>query len=484
MSKPFLYDIESLPALEEKVICRWGQELRSSDDNWRLGDIGAQANLRFERVSNSLLRHSFKTYLGFTSQTKSQSHAANCYKHLVIFFEQNKFSGDFKEDLKKSLLKEISHRRRKSNEYILWYFKDWYLWCSDLGFPFCCDEFAESFGNLKIAGNIKGQAVMNLDKDHGPLTDDQLHTLVEALKNDKSRENIKIRTLAWLFVILGSNPRNLALLKWKDFEVFQSENGLKVYILRVPRIKKRQSRSRSEFKDRELDSRVGKILEDLQKDQKAKQEDFMFGDPAGNPMSPLLLTVLFSKYIQSLLFPNGFKVTPRRLRYTFATKLVMSGASKEKVAELLDHSDLQHVQVYFDLRHKIKDFLSEAESKKLGEVFRRFDGNILGKEKAKELPGDVHFSYVEDENKPVIGNCGSNSFCDLNPPFSCFVCPKFNAFEDSLEVYEKVLKFLVDWSKRRKDKWGENDRVHSLMHDVQLALGDLISRIKKGEING
>jgi hypothetical protein len=53
-------------------------------------------------------------------------------------------------------------------------------------------------------------------------------------------------------------------------------------------------------------------------------------------------------------------VTCRRLRYTFATRLVREGASQRQVAELLDHSDLQNVQCYFDLKSDIVESLDDA----------------------------------------------------------------------------------------------------------------------------
>ncbi|MDR8469758.1 phage integrase family protein, partial [Acinetobacter baumannii] len=46
-------------------------------------------------------------------------------------------------------------------------------------------------------------------------------------------------------------------------------------------------------------------------------------------------------------------VTPRRLRYTLATGLAAEGISRRELARILDHTDTQHVGVYFDVAGKI-----------------------------------------------------------------------------------------------------------------------------------
>ncbi|MDQ6674514.1 MAG: tyrosine-type recombinase/integrase, partial [Chloroflexota bacterium] len=41
-------------------------------------------------------------------------------------------------------------------------------------------------------------------------------------------------------------------------------------------------------------------------------------------------------------------LTPRRLRYTLATEMAREGASRHKIADVLDHTDLQNVEVYIE----------------------------------------------------------------------------------------------------------------------------------------
>ncbi|MFA5583027.1 MAG: tyrosine-type recombinase/integrase, partial [Bacteriovoracaceae bacterium] len=308
------------------------------------------------------------------------------------------------------------------------------------------------------------------DEDEGPYNDQELNSIVRLLKNDIKLSHGKL--LAYLFLTLGVNPRNLVLLKWEHFSVI--ENGShKIYLLKVPRIKKRSETI--DFKLRELDQRVGIIFDNL----KSKADDgYVFKDSNGEPLTVMGLRGVLLNYLSNLFEGSeleNVRISPRRFRYTFATRLVISGVSKERLADLLDHTDLQHVQIYYDLRHKIKGFLTEAENKKLGTILKRFEGSI---EFANtDIGKDIKY-YTLTANS-ALGKCGSDAHCDLNAPYSCFVCPKFNAFSDSLESYKKVYDDLLSWKKNRKEEFDENDRIQYQMDEVISALTDLIARIEE-----
>src|SRR5690606_30008975 len=126
--------------------------------------------------------------------------------------------------------------RNREEEYIIWYLKTWYIWCSDLDLMYFDSDFADSLENISVSGNIKGQAVMSLDQDEGPFNDFELSNIVNYLAKDEKPSLEKL--LTYLFLTLGANPRNLLLLKWKDLSVLKN-NEYSIYLLDVPRIKKR-----------------------------------------------------------------------------------------------------------------------------------------------------------------------------------------------------------------------------------------------------
>lgn len=470
-----LIDMSDLPVVKSEITTRYGETFNGEADVWRLNNGGQKFTAKFNLINDNYLRYNLKLFISFHVQRSSLSHAMNYYYSLMKQFKDYSLGEISEDSLKKHIRNEIKNKRGTKKEYALWHLIDWYCWCSDFGLPYFDEDFAFSMDNISLSGNLKGEAVRSLDKNKGPLSDNQLNSLIKALSFDTSEKYREENISTWLSLVLGTNPMNLALLKWGDFEIIESDQGgHRIYFLNVPRIKKRFEKMREEFKKRELDRRVGELLLKYKND--SNENSLIFNKTSRS------LGRLITEYCENTLGLD-FRVNPRRLRYTFATRLVLSGASKEKLADLLDHTDLQHVQVYYDLRHKIKGFIDAAESKRLGEIFKQFEGNILSGKDIEKVPHDLKFSYSGKEDKPVIGNCGSGELCELNPPFSCFLCPKFNAFDSSLPIYKKILKYLIGWSSKRLEDFGENDRIHTLMKDFQLAISDLINRIEEGDAN-
>lgn len=457
--------------LSTKLTLRNGAQINTACDYWKVDAKTKNFIFNFKEYRSTFLKSTLKLYAVYLLSSHSIPHSHNSHrflsKHLVKLKDLN--------SLDQNVLEISSLYRNTNNEWQLWYLKDFYLWALKMRIPNFKKNIGESLSSIRISGNSKGRQVLSLDTNEGPLSENELNELIKALTLDESSRWKQERVYLWLSLILGANTRNILLLHWSDFEVI-SKGNTKVYLISVPRIKKRLI-DRQDFKIRELDTRVGKILEDFRGDNISSISPIFISKKHDTYLNQSTLLNNIKRYI--LYLGINFKVTNRRLRYTFATRLVMNGVSKEKLSELLDHSDLQHVQIYYDLREKIKDFLSEAESKELGQIFSRFKGNVS----SNDGQGDIVYPYVKDSKKSVLGKCGSDNICTLNPPFSCIVCSKFNAFSDSLDIYKNMLKFLVGWSRRRRDKYGENDRIHSLMHDVQLALGDLIQRIEAEEMS-
>lgn len=468
--KEQIFDASTLPIISDNSLTFWGEQFNGNDDVWKFNDIGRKDSFNFLRIKNNHLRFSMKFFLSHYAQIRSLSYLVNFYSHFVIVLgEVDDYN--LEEKLSETINKRIIELRNSQREFEIWYLKFWYVWCADIELPFFDSEFAEYLSRIKISGNLKGQAVLSLDQDSGPLNDLELNCLLKLLFNDEDR---KEKLLVLLYLTLGCNSRNLSLLKWEDLTILQEED-FKLFLLKVPRIKKRKL-ARTEFRERELDSRVGKVFEKIQ--NVYKNEDFIFQKDNGENYTSKELRYIFMGYISMLVAKTDIEniwITPRRLRYTFATQLVISGVSKERLADLLDHTDLQNVQIYYDLRHKIKGFLSEAESTKLKDIYQRFEGKILPSKSTYNE--DVKY-HSHSEKVFSVGNCSQGTLCDLSPPYSCFVCPKFNAFEDSLESYKKMYSDLMEWKHQRKEAQGENDKIQNLHNEVISSLSDLIKRIE------
>lgn len=479
MRKLYLLNTDELPVLSDVIVATWLQEIETQNEVWQMHDVVSSGSIKFQKIQNEQLKYFFKLYYSNKVQSKSLAFCYNSSKFLLRIF--SKVKGRITERIIISvILDELKLKIGTKDEYQLWYIRDWYLWCADMSLPFFCEDFCLSLSNIKISGNLKGQAVLSLN-DEGPLKEVELNQFTNLLRKDNSVANAQSRLMCWLFLTLGCNTRNLSLLKVRDLKKIGTDETGYVYFLNVPRIKKRIVDSTS-YKKREIDQRIGKLLENYITNRNLPTSSHLFLSKNHVPLTGKTISQKVVEYVAKLSDAN-FKVhiNPRRLRYTFATRLVMSGVSKERLADLLDHSDLQNVQVYYDLRHKIKGYLTEAESQKLADVFGRFEGSITSR--AKSFNGENLKFYNENKDPLVIGKCGSGSLCDLSPPYSCFVCPKFNAFEESLDTYREMLSVLKKWKEKREEEFDTNDRIQFLMDEVLVSLNDLIIRITKKNDN-
>src|SRR5690606_13382331 len=68
---------------------------------------------------------------------------------------------------------------------------------------------------------------------------------------------------------------------------------------------------------------------------------------------------------------------PRRFRYSYATHIAEAGASKYHLAELLDHTDLQSVDVYVETSPAIAEQVARATDDAMRPLIRRFLGKII-----------------------------------------------------------------------------------------------------------
>jgi hypothetical protein len=82
------------------------------------------------------------------------------------------------------------------------------------------------------------------------------------------------------------------------------------------------------------------------------------------------------------------------------------------------------------------------------------------------------------KNLGGIGFCGANFLCDLHPPLSCYVCPKFQAWIDGphqqlLEELETFVQSLIAQSVN------QSDRIPYQLVEVVTAIRQLLSRIQE-----
>jgi hypothetical protein len=191
----------------------------------------------------------------------------------------------------------------------------------------------------------------------------------------------------------------------------------------------------------------------------------------------------FNQHIRRAVLKLGAKsrtgeplsITSRRLRYTLATRMVASGASRYAVAHALDHSDLQSVPVYFDVDENIVDNLDAALALALAPRAQAF---VVAREEDAQrgnLKGSrCHFSDRETDTHEPIGMCGNDSFCNVVGPMACYTCRRFQPWMDG--PHEEVLDFLVERRAGRQDQ-GLDAKLVGIEDNVILAVAGVIKQI-------
>jgi integrase len=510
-----LYSQFELSPLPNNVIDRAGLVVDTATNQWFINDPTGNFIIDWDlfHVKNQIISYALKRYILQRLKTVSPRESYNTWVSLRNLskikvwdsLSRQKSVEEIALILPQILSKYLECLRAENLTYQFARIRAWYLWCVDQELPGFDSEVMYDLMKIKIPGNTKGLAVMTDDSEQGPLTDNEVNALRSALIKDKGP--LIERVCVWLCLSFGCNPANFILLRECDFNVKTfSDLNYPFYELQIPRIKKRGLRhQRADFKVRKADDGLAKLLQELIDENKS------INIPDNMPR-PLLMrqaahkirlstsiseysyhfsveefTELVRRFAKRLnvISPRTLKplkLNPRRLRYTFATSMVRQGASAAELADLLDHTDLQHVQVYYNARSTIVERLDAALAEKLAPLVARFSGEIIDHDN-----NSAHIRYQEKlEPRKIhgIGMCGADYLCKLYPPLSCYLCEKFQPFRQA--PHNKVLEDLTKWREKRLNEFGDNDRIAQQLDEViyQVAQVNIACSENKEAANG
>jgi hypothetical protein len=338
----------------------------------------------------------------------------------------------------------------------------WYKWgagrLADLGFDV---SFAQRLESMSIPGGPKGVAVRSGDPLKGPLDPElERSQLVVALLADKSvdRHHLQEKLAVAFCLAFGNNPFSFRLLLENDFMAFMDRNGCETISLDMPLIKKR-SPLRSRMKTVPIGPFLATLIRQVvESNRDIDTEACHFGNAHSGSdrtmLRPLFMrdkpsaTILASAVWEfAFSLPQcGFNdllkrfvkrhdivspvtgrllhVTPRRMRYTFATDMVDMGLSKRELAALLGHTDTQSVRVYFDIGGRIVPHLEKAAAGRIEPLVAMF------------TPG------TSEPERPL--NDSGNGMQRLAPPITCYLCA---AFRPCREVNHAGMLELLNFQK-------------------------------------
>lgn len=485
--------------------CQYGSNLEFNSNEWKLFSGYEYSNLNFNKLSlddNSLFL--IKYYCYYLIETRNNKQAIN----FILDFSYLNRCSSFSIDSVFSSCEVFFNILKKENKLNRFYrvksFINWLFLNFNENNILSEPDFLR-INRWKLKGNVKGEAVRREDLESGPLHDVEVTALREAVNIDSSNkfEHLQERMAVLMSLAFGRNPANFVLLQEQDF--YNAVEGVEdiepQYFLKIPRIKKRGVNIREEFSEVYVNSDFAeKIIELI-----GRNREFHGGEEYYKPLftktcpdeykiengmgkwayhfeskdfTNLIKRFVLRTEVCSPLTGELLNITTRRLRYTFATSMVRQGVSPNQLAVMLDHSDLQNVQVYFDMKGYIVEHLDKVFAEKMGSVLGLFKGEIIS-DKASAINGEREDRIVVKEEKE-IGVCGLTPDCLKNPPLACYTCERFQPFIDF--DHEQVLDDLIKWREEEIDNPEKSDRIAMQLDDTIMAIADIVKKIR--EIQG
>ena len=471
--------------LPEVARSRDGISWNPHDHFWQFPCLSGIRSLNFGEVNPIL-----STQVGFSLKYLLMHYLSNfSVDHSVTGFNRIKALVKFAHNANDGPIRNITLEMVVAYRTTLGFRKEWYLgtmrgffksWL-DLRLPGLDPKVVDWLGEVKLKGNIKGEAVRTLDPAKGAFSDIEFQGIISALNAKFATGELDLENyiLVWLFMALGSRSVQLAALKVGDLRKVEASSGACSYLLHVPRAKQRGQSPRSEFKARKLVPEIGALLWGHAHALKEKwghlavdpDELPLFLNPNGEvgisglehhcnseDLSRRLDGTFAVLAVRSERTNESLRITSRRFRYTRGTRAAAEGASELVIAELLDHSDTQNVGVYVESVPEILERIDKAMAIHLAPMAQAFAGQLIDGEGQAKRRGDPRSRIVGPKapEKPV-GSCGFFGYCGAAAPIACYTCRSFQPWRDGPHL--EILKSLI----------ADRDRVMAETGDATIA---------------
>lgn len=381
----------------------------------------------------------------------------------------------------------------------------WYIWAAEhypeLGF---CESYACELDAMKIPGGPKGEAVRSQDPEQGPLHPHlELSLIVNALRSDTGEdyEHYQQRAAVALSQAYGRNCANFIALREEDVYDLLEDPEAPEWVIKIPRTKKGLRSARADFLVEAMEDETRLHVQALiQQNQGFNSRIEVNGKPipcarplfrrsepnhlrvqTGDYESAFhIYTAQFGKLLRdfatrmNLISPitqQAMLLTARRFRYTVGTTYAAMGVSREELARRLDHSDLQHVQVYYDILDTLTYALNKAAVLEYSRFVNLFRGG--GAIPTSSIIANEQLVVTDEHSQPgdvaALGACGLDERCHKFPPFSCYLCPKFRPYVSDVHVH------LLDKLLRMHHERPESQAIGVHRVDVILAVGQVVN---------
>ncbi|MER0457743.1 tyrosine-type recombinase/integrase [Aeromonas caviae] len=461
-----------------------GQQLDLTQDKLVL--VPERETIFFNKIPHQLREHA-RAWMSYACHIYS-NYALSSHHHVWRQLEIPE--GTSEEDIAESiqeiyrnLMTKVNQSSTKSILRII------YRWCVEEELPYFDEDFYDYYLASLRFGTDEGRGldvIMEIP-DRGPLTIKEERIFISTL-NSVSPETLNTHALQGLVSlkcsqVLGIRSIQVIKLTFSDLQI--SDKG--VFTLRVLRAKQRGRANNDVYKIRPITKTLATLISLL----KARYEyilgkkitdDWPIISDYYSISGKLVKQQIKAKKITFITtqFSNAagldFKVTNRRLRKTFCSRLIAKGTPLPVVAELMDHSDLQQLEIYYRQSHKIAEKLEQVLQNEAADIIDVFTGKVVTSDNVTQR-GQGIFAPSTHLNIVQIGSCGSATPCSLQPPLSCYNCSSLEAFEDV--DHKAVIDTMIE---EVKTSFGDSHAINILQHKNFLAARKFADMFDRGEL--
>jgi integrase len=456
---------------DESLVSVLGYKFLRCDDMWKLSkDNSLNMAVMMERTPVQY-RDSVRKLLGHYATTMSAGSTIRVSVALHGFFSST--SGEI-TTLQLINFKSGLGDNQEKLQCLRPFFKRWLAF----GYPGVARDIVEMLDGWRLKGREKGLAIKSLDPNNGPLSDFEYASFNDHLVFSYENGEISLYDFCACLLIgtTGRRPIQLTHLKCRDLIAVKGKDGVRNYFLHIPRAKQEGGEFREDFKTYQLTMEMWQLLESHKQKvlRNVKALDYKLSEDQEQlfPLFPAVRNWLKpssknefvmalqgeSLHIRTSVFTHSLKraveslgivsertndllnVFARRFRYSLGTRAAREGISKYVIAELLDHSDTQHADVYtLNVPEHLKK-IDEALGFQLAIYAKAFTGVLVDSE-LDALRGSDPASRVKHQ-KCGVGTCGNFSFCGMNAPRPCYTCVSFQPWVDG--PHEQLYFELLD----------------------------------------
>lgn len=490
--------LEDRGACSESHFSMRGYEFNIKDDAWVL-DRNIKINLAHIGEFNELLSVSVREALAYYATTYSSGYVNVIVDSLRIYLMETEL-----KEITLLGLQVLKVALSKQGEPKLAVLRTFLRGMRHLGLGYAIDnDVFELMDSWRLSGGNRGIPVLSLDPESGPFSDLEFESIGHraASKYADGLLSIESYIVIQLFMATGRRPEQIALLKAKDLKNTDEFGFGNIYALSIPRLKQGRSKFRSELRAFGIEKTLGMLIQSHISEQASRVESMLGRKLNGDERAelPLFLNkavlsdlALFEDdslidflkteschvkraWLASLLKTavnrldvfsertgRRIHVNAYRFRYTLGARAAREGAGKLTIANLLDHSDIQHTDCYVRNVPEYAAEISSIMNQPLARYATAFVGRLVNDEAEanRELSGAARIPLREKECD--VGSCGTNAFCQENAPVACYLCEKFRPWRDA--PHELVLDWLMEERKRLRsvisDEKGRNPLVN------------------------